>query len=60
MFDLITEYEQVTVSDLYSMVDITGNYTDESYGWTDIRGTTIVKVRGGYILDLPSAESLKV
>lgn len=59
MFDLINEYEQVTLSDLYSMVDITGNYTDESRGWTDIRGTTIMKVRGGYVLDLPPTESLK-
>lgn len=59
MWDLLAEYEQVTVSDLMSMVDITGNYTDETRGWTDLRGSKVVKVRGGYILDLPPKESLK-
>lgn len=60
MFDLINEYEQVTLSDLYSMVDITGNYTDETHGWTDIRGTEIRRARGGgYILDLPPTQVLK-
>lgn len=59
MYDLLNEYEQVTVSDLYSMVDITGNYTDETLGWLDLRGTEIMKVRGGYILDLPPKVELK-
>lgn len=59
LFDLISQYEQATVNDLYELVGVSGNFTDESYGWTDIRGAGITRIRGGYLLDLPRAESLK-
>jgi hypothetical protein len=54
MYDLMQRYSQVTVSDLYDLVGLTGNFTDEAWGWYDLRGTDIVKVRNGYLLDLPS------
>ena len=53
MFQLINDYEQVTVLDLYEMVGISGNFTEEKWGWTDIRGMGIVRVARGYLLDLP-------
>jgi len=60
MFDLMQEYEQVTLNDLYQLVGITGSWADENYGWTDIRGTQILRTRdGGYLLDLPRTEPLK-
>jgi hypothetical protein len=58
MFDLINRYEVVTVSDFYDLVGITGNFTDEKYGWTDIRGAGVTRVKQGYLLDLPRPESL--
>jgi len=59
LFDLVSQYDQVTVADLYDLVGITGNYTDERWGWTDIRGAQVVHTRSGYLLDLPRAEPLK-
>lgn len=52
--ELIREYDTATVSDLYEMVGITGNFTDDRYGWTDVRGLGgISRVSGGgYLLDL--------
>lgn len=59
MFDLINQYESASVADLYELVGVSGNYTDEKYGWVDFRGASVVRVRGGYLLDLPRPELLK-
>lgn len=51
--DLIENYDVATVSDLYDLVGISGSFTDEKWGWSDIRGSHVVSRRGGYMLDLP-------
>jgi hypothetical protein len=53
LFDLVSRYDQATVSDLYEMVGINAQYTDNKWGWTDIRGAGVTRVRSGYLLDLP-------
>ncbi|QAU06761.1 hypothetical protein SEA_AFLAC_56 [Gordonia phage Aflac] len=53
LFNLVSEYDFATVADLYGMVGVTGSYTDEKWGWSDIRGTSVTRVKGGYLLDLP-------
>lgn len=59
LFDAVAKYEMVTVADLYEMVGVAGSYTDEKYGWTDIQGARPVRVRNGYLLDLPRPEPLE-
>lgn len=51
--NILDSFDMVTVNDLYTMVDITGNFTDDKYGWTDLRGARVERVRGGYLLNLP-------
>lgn len=58
LFDLISQYETATVADLYEMLGQSGNFTDEKWGWVDIRGAGVTRVRGGYLLDLPRPEPL--
>lgn len=58
MDELIDRYGIVSVADLYDMVGVTGNYTDNKYGWTSIRNAKPVRVRGGYTLRLPKAMPL--
>lgn len=53
MDELISTYGLVSVADLYDLVGITGNYTDNKYGWTDIRSASVIRVRDGYMLKLP-------
>lgn len=53
MDELIDSYDQVTVGDLYDLLGITGSYTDNKYGWTNLRGARVVHTRDGYVLDLP-------
>lgn len=56
MDDLIATYGVVSVADLYDLVNVSCNYTDNKYGWTNL--VNVVPVRasgGGYILKLPRA-----
>lgn len=56
LYDLVNKYEVATVSDLYELVGVTGQYTDDKWGWTDLRGSTVSRISGGYLLDLPRTE----
>lgn len=58
MGDLIDEYGFVTVDDLYDLVGVSGNYTDNKYGWTNISNAEIVQVRDGYMIELPKIRKL--
>lgn len=54
--EIIAAYGVANVADLYDLVGITGrSFTDNKYGWTDIRNAKVVRVRDGYILQLPRA-----
>lgn len=56
---LIETYGNVSISDLYDLVGISDSmYTNQRYGWTDIRRAEIVQVRGGWLLKLPRATVL--
>lgn len=55
MDEIMEEYEIVRVADLYDLVGITGDYTDNKYGWTNIRNADIVRVRDGYKIKMPRA-----
>ena len=55
MDELIKEYGQVAVADLYDLVGITGSYTDNKYGWTNLRNAEAIRDRDGYLLRLPKA-----
>lgn len=58
LFELVNKYGQATVMDLYTMLDIHTDFTDEQWGWRDLRGYKIERVTNGYLLDLPQPEQL--
>lgn len=58
LFELVSKYEVATVANLYDLLGITGDYTDNKYGWTDLRPAGIERIQGGYLLDLPRPEPL--
>lgn len=58
MDELIDTYGMVSVADLYDLVGVTGTYTDNKYGWTNIRNAEPIRVRDGYMLKLPKAGPL--
>jgi hypothetical protein len=55
LVDLTIDYGQASLSDLYDLVGITGNFTDNKYGWTDLSSASVSRVRDGYMLNLPKA-----
>lgn len=55
---LIDRYGQASVLDLYELVNIEPSFTDDKWGWTQMRTAAILPVRGGYLLDLPRPEAL--
>lgn len=55
MDELLDTYEIVSVADLYDLVGKTCNYTDNKYGWTNLRNAEPVHVRDGWLLKLPKA-----
>jgi len=56
--DLVQRYESATVADLYELVGVTPEYTDDKWGWTSLQGARIDRIRHGYVLDLPKPEPL--
>ncbi len=55
MDELMSVYGLVSVADFYDLVGVAGNYTDNKYGWTNIRSASVVRVRDGYMIKLPRA-----
>lgn len=52
---IMEEYDLVRVSDMFDLSGVTGSYTDNNYGWTDIRSAEIQRVRDGYVIKMPRA-----
>ena len=59
MNNIIDEYGEVSVADLYDLCDLTAPYTANNYGWRRLGNAEIQRVRDGYIIRLPRAVSLK-
>jgi hypothetical protein len=58
LFELVSKYESATVADLYELVGLAASHTDHKWGWTDLHGSGVSRIRGGYLLDLPEPEAL--
>jgi len=58
MFDILSRYDSVSVADLYQMTGIQETHADYKWGWTELRGAGVARVRNGYLLDLPDPEPL--
>lgn len=55
MYGLLGQYQEVTVKDLYRLANMDSNFTDESWGWRDLTGSQVQRLRGGsgWVLVLP-------
>lgn len=52
MEELVREYHEATVADLYSLAGVTKKqYTDNNWGWTDCRAFHVRRSGSGYMLD---------
>lgn len=53
-------YGMVSVADYYDLINVTSNFTDNSYGWKhdSISTARIVPIRGGYVIKFPPVDVL--
>lgn len=58
MDELLSRYGVVSVADFYDLVGVQCSYTDNRYGWSDLRMASVVRVRDGYQIKLPRAMPL--
>lgn len=59
LYELVSKYEFATVADLYELLGEDASFTDNKWGWMDLRGSGVTRVRnGGYRLALPRPEPL--
>lgn len=54
----IDVYGQTTIADLLDLIDVSGNYVDNNWGWTDERDIGIRRVSAGYLIDVAEARYL--
>lgn len=55
MDELISSYGMASVADFYDLAGMTSEYTDNKYGWRNLRAAEVVRVRDGYAIKLPKA-----
>lgn len=58
LVDLIDRFGVATISDLYDLVGVTSDYSDEKWGWYNLASARAVRTRDGYLLDLPRTEPI--
>ena len=59
MEDIIDNYHIVSVADLYDLVGVScQNHCSNNYGWITLNSARVVRVRDGYILDLPRPKAI--
>lgn len=61
MFEWLSRYGQVRVSDLYEMTGIASSHADHKWGWTNLSGAGLKRLPrdGGFLLNLPAPEELR-
>lgn len=59
LFDLVSRYGTATVADLYELVGLVSTHVDHKWGWTDLAGAGVSRIRSGYLLDLPDPQPLE-
>lgn len=53
MYEILNHYDVVSVADYYAIVGEKSTYTDNNFGWTNLKGAHVMSVKDGYILNLP-------
>ncbi len=59
MFSHLDQYKTVSVAEFYDLVGITGKFTDNQWGWTNLNASGVSRVREGFRIELPRPVSIK-
>lgn len=58
MNEIVDRYGMVSIADMNELVGLPIAHTDQKWGWTDLRGASIVQIREGYLIEFPPVEEL--
>jgi hypothetical protein len=58
MNNVVDQYNVVSLADLKDMIGESTTHVDQKWGWMDLRGTKVIQVREGYLIDLPPVEAI--
>jgi hypothetical protein len=50
---IIRQYGQASIAQFYDAAGVTGEWTDNRYGWESIRGAQVKQVRDGWVILMP-------
>lgn len=56
---LVDQYSVATVADLYALVDVSSSFTDNKWGWDNLREARITRIREGWLLDMPPTKPIQ-
>jgi hypothetical protein len=59
LIDIVDTFDVVAVSDLYELVNVTGSFVDDKWGWFNLAGADIIPVRGGFMIDFPNTQQIR-
>lgn len=59
LYERIRDYDCATVANLNELIGEMSSITDHKWGWTDLEGLEIKRVREGYLIILPDPEDLR-
>lgn len=60
MRDMVDEYGQVSIADMYELAGVSSDPIDRKWGWTSLRTASVIYSRDGYIIDLPKTKPVEV
>lgn len=52
----IREYGSASIADLYDLIEMSGKYTDNDWGWDDERDIGVKRVSSGFLIDVAEAK----
>jgi hypothetical protein len=58
MFEVIERWGEISVADLYELLGVAADHTDQKWGWRNLGGATVRRVRDGFLLDLPNPDPI--
>lgn len=60
MRDMVDEYGQCSVADMYELAGVSSDPIDRKWGWTNLRTASVMYSRGQYVIDLPKTKPVEV
>ena len=58
LVELVLKYGEVSVREFYELSNIESDYTDDKYGWTNLRDAYVDRTRNGHVIVFPPTRPL--